>query len=98
MALASFHTLILPKTTQIRSNSQIQKLHCVFDSKLFLSPSRVHTKPTTRLSSSIKVMGSSASSQSNQPNTTEIESGIHYSFGFSSVSFSFLKAIKFRKY
>ncbi|GAU44065.1 hypothetical protein TSUD_368770 [Trifolium subterraneum] len=68
------HSLILP-VTQIRPNSQIQKLYCVFDSKLLLSPSRVHTKPTTRLSSSIRVMGSSASSQSNQPNTTEFQSG-----------------------
>jgi hypothetical protein len=92
MALA-FHTLILPTTTQICSNSQIQKLHCVFYSKQFLSPSRVHTKHTTRLSSSIKVMGSSASSQSNQPNTTQFESGIHYSFWFFSVSFSLLKSI-----
>lgn len=67
------HSLSLSAAAQILPNTQIQK----FDSKLLLWPSRLHTKPTTKLSSSIRAMGSSASSNSNNPNTTEIQSGIH---------------------
>ena len=79
------HSLSLSAAAQILPNTQILK----FDSKLLLWPSRLHTKPTTKLSSSIRAMGSSASSNSNNPNTTEIQSGIHYFIGFSSLSFFF---------
>ncbi|CAK8561399.1 unnamed protein product [Lathyrus sativus] len=62
------HSLSL-STPQFPSNRPIQNLH----SNLFLSPSRLHTKPTTTtLSSSIRAMGSSPSSGSN---TTGFESG-----------------------
>ncbi|XP_004513790.1 uncharacterized protein [Cicer arietinum] len=69
------HILSLSQpAAQIPSNRLIQKLDCVFHSKFLLWPSRAHFKPTKRISPSIRVMGSSASSQSNQPNTS-FESG-----------------------
>ncbi|KAI5420341.1 Methionine-R-sulfoxide reductase B1-A, partial [Lathyrus oleraceus] len=59
-------------TLQIPPNRLTQNLH----SNLFFSPSRLPTKPIpTTLSSSIRAMGSSPSSHSNQPNTTEFDSG-----------------------
>jgi len=77
------HSLSLSAAAQILPITQIHK----FDSKLLLWPSRLqlHSKSTTKLSSSIRAMGSSASSNSNNPNTTEIQSGTHYFIGFSSL-------------
>lgn len=67
------HSLSLPAARIPSSNRLIQKL----DSKvLLLWPSRSHNKPSRRASSSIRAMGSSASSHSQQANSTEFESGI----------------------
>jgi len=63
-------SLSLP-TTHITCNRIIQKL----DSKVLLWPSPVHTKPT-RISSSIRAMGSSASSQSQHADNIQSEAGI----------------------
>jgi hypothetical protein len=85
------HSSSLSAAAQILTNTQIHK----FDSKLFLWPSRLqlHTKPTTKLSSSIRAMGSSASSNSNNPNTTEIQSGysLFYSAFLCSNQFTLVK-------
>ncbi|QCD85903.1 Peptide methionine sulfoxide reductase [Vigna unguiculata] len=62
-------SLSLP-TTHITCNRIIQKL----DSKVLLWPSPVHTKPT-RISSSIRAMGSSASSQSQHADNIQSEAG-----------------------
>ncbi|XP_061336838.1 peptide methionine sulfoxide reductase B1, chloroplastic [Gastrolobium bilobum] len=68
------HTLSLP-TAHIPSNRLIQKLGSIFDARALLWPSRVHTKPR-RISTSIRVMGSSASSsQSQQADSIEFEAG-----------------------
>ncbi|KAJ1425230.1 Peptide methionine sulfoxide reductase MrsB [Sesbania bispinosa] len=66
--MASYR-LSLP-TAHISSNRLIQNL----DSKLLFWPSRALTKPT-RISSSIRAMGSSASSQSQQADSIEFKSG-----------------------
>ncbi|XP_058744415.1 uncharacterized protein LOC131617045 [Vicia villosa] len=82
------HSLSLP-TLQIRSNRLIQNL----PSKLLLSTSRLHTKPTTTttLSSSIRAMGSSPSSQSNNQNTAEFDSGSN------SVDYKSLSDVEWKK-
>ncbi|KAL5061691.1 hypothetical protein RYX36_023428 [Vicia faba] len=83
------HSLSLPTTLQIPSNSLIQNL----PSKLVFSPLRLHTKPTTTtlLSSSIRAMSSSPSSHSNPPNTTEFESGSN------SVDYKSLSDVEWKK-
>ncbi|XP_014522759.1 peptide methionine sulfoxide reductase B1, chloroplastic isoform X2 [Vigna radiata var. radiata] len=68
MMMAS-QSLSLP-TAHVTCNRIIQKL----DSKVLLWPSPLHTKPT-RISSSIRAMGSSASSQSQHADNIQSEAG-----------------------
>ncbi|KAE9617062.1 hypothetical protein Lal_00034135 [Lupinus albus] len=65
------HTMSLSTTAHVASKRLIHKL----DSKVLVWPSRVLPKPTKIYSSTIKAMGSSASSQSQKADNIEFEAG-----------------------